>query len=78
MITYTENHIRTARVLLEELEVHGVENCKRIVMLRQILDSGNTTEVSQNVKSDRNGNKSGDVQEKERELHEDKPIEPGA
>ena len=40
MISYTETQIRTARALLETLEVKGYDNCKRVVMLRQILDSG--------------------------------------
>ena len=40
MIQYEDAQIRTARVLLEDLEVHGVDNCKRVVMLRQILEGG--------------------------------------
>lgn len=28
------------RILLENLIVNGVDNCRRIVLLRQILDSG--------------------------------------
>jgi hypothetical protein len=35
---YTDDQIQAAKVLLETLEVSGLENCKRVVMLRQILD----------------------------------------
>lgn len=39
MLHYSENQIRTARVLLETISVAGYENCKNVVLLRQILDS---------------------------------------
>ena len=53
MILYEETKIRTARVLLESLEVRGYENCKNVVLLRQILDSGG--KETKDGKSDRDG-----------------------
>ena len=53
MILYGETQIRTARVLLESLEVRGYENCKNVVLLRQILDSGE--KEATDGKSDRDG-----------------------
>ena len=53
MILYDETQIRTARVLLESLEVRGDENCKNVVLLRQILDSGE--KETKDGKSDRDG-----------------------
>nr|DAT38923.1 MAG TPA: hypothetical protein [Caudoviricetes sp.] len=53
MILYEETQIRTARVLLESLEVRGYENCKNVVLLRQILDSGE--KETKDGKSDRDG-----------------------
>jgi hypothetical protein len=38
-MTYTDEQIRTARALLDMIEVHGYESCKNVVLLRQILDS---------------------------------------
>ncbi len=38
MCQYEDEQIKAAKILLEGLEVSGVENCKRVVMLRQILD----------------------------------------
>lgn len=55
MILYDETQIRTARVLLESLEVRGYENCKNVVLLRQILDSGEKEKETKDGKSDRDG-----------------------
>lgn len=39
IMTYTEEQIQSAKILLEGLSVSGVDNCKRVIMLRQILDA---------------------------------------
>ena len=44
MITYDDEQIKAANVLLENMSVNGVDNCKRVVMLSQILNSGKPTE----------------------------------
>ncbi len=46
MITYDDEQIKAASVLLENMSVSGVDNCKRVVMLSQILNSGKPTENS--------------------------------
>lgn len=66
MVQYEDTQIRTARVLLEDLEVHGVENCRRVVLLRQILDGGKMKE-DEDVESHRIGNRPDNVHEKEKE-----------
>jgi hypothetical protein len=48
---YTDEQFRTLRVLLEGIELRGYENCKNVVMMRQILDNGRKVEV----KEDENG-----------------------
>lgn len=63
LIAYTEEQIRTLRVLLETTEVKGLENCKNIVMMRDITDKYQIVEVDdlkegdhgEEVKSDRKG-----------------------
>ena len=40
MIKYNDEQIATAKLLLDNIHVNGVDNCKRIVMLSQILESG--------------------------------------
>jgi hypothetical protein len=49
---YTDDQIRTARVLLVSIEVKGYENCKKIVMLREIVDNLQRVEVSEIVEKD--------------------------
>ena len=44
MITYDDEQIKAANVLLENLSVSGVDNCKRVVMVSQILNSGKPIE----------------------------------
>ena len=46
---YTDDQIRTARVLLESIEVKGYENCKKVVMLKEIIENLQRVEVSENV-----------------------------
>jgi hypothetical protein len=46
---YTDDQIRTVRVLLESIEVKGYENCKKIVMLKEIIENLQRVEVSENV-----------------------------
>lgn len=46
---YTDDQIRTARVLLESIEVKGYENCKKIVMLKEIVENLQRVEVNENV-----------------------------
>lgn len=60
MVIFDDTKIRTACVLLEGLEVRGVENCKSVVLIRQILDSGERKETK-DVKSNRDGNRSDNV-----------------
>ena len=38
MIQYREEQIRTILVCLENLEVKGSENCKRILLMKQTLE----------------------------------------
>ena len=40
MIIFKEEQINTARLLLDNLIVNGIDNCKRIVMLSQIFEAG--------------------------------------
>ena len=44
---YTEEQFRTLRVLLEGIELRGYENCKNVVMMRQILDNCRKVEVKE-------------------------------
>lgn len=44
---YTDEQFRTLRVLLEGIELRGYENCKNVVMMRQILDNGCKVEVKE-------------------------------
>jgi hypothetical protein len=44
---YTDEQFRTLRVLLEGIELRGYENCKNVVMMRQILDNGRKVEVKE-------------------------------
>ena len=60
MILFDDTKIQTARVLLEGLEVRGVENCKAVVLIRQILDSGERKETK-DVESNRDGDRPGNV-----------------
>lgn len=46
---YTDDQIRTVRVLLESIEVKGYENCKKVVMLKEIIENLQRVEVSENV-----------------------------
>lgn len=48
---YTDEQIRTLRVLLETTEVKGYDNCKNVVMMREIMDHGQMVDV----KEDENG-----------------------
>jgi hypothetical protein len=54
MIAYEDKQIESARVLLELIELRGYENCKNVVMLRQILDSGKPFEIEKPGKEDSN------------------------
>ena len=44
MVKYSEEQIRAARILLESIETHGIENAKRIVMISNILEKGEKTD----------------------------------
>lgn len=62
LIAYTEEQIRTLRVLLDVTEVKGLENCKNIVMMREIVDRYQIVDVKEEDhgkevedKSDRKG-----------------------
>ena len=62
LIAYTEEQIRTLRVLLDVTEVKGLENCKNIVMMREIVDRCQIVDVKEEDhgkevedKSDRKG-----------------------
>ena len=62
LIAYTEEQIRTLRVLLETTEVKGLDNCKNIVMMREIVDRCQIVDVKEEDhgkevedKSDRKG-----------------------
>ena len=44
---YTDDQFRTLRVLLEGIELRGYENCKNVVMMRQILDNCRKVEVKE-------------------------------
>lgn len=46
---YTDQQMQTLRVLLETTEVKGVENCKNIVMIKQIIDQGKRIKVDEEV-----------------------------
>lgn len=37
MITYAETQIQSALTLLNQISVKGIENCKRICLIEQIL-----------------------------------------
>ena len=44
---YTGEQIRTLRVLLETTEVKGYDNCKNVVMMREIMDHGQMVDVKE-------------------------------
>lgn len=44
---YTDVQFRTLRALLETTQVEGYENCKNIVMMREIIDHGKKVEVKE-------------------------------
>lgn len=39
MITYSEETIKNALMLLNNIETKGIENAKRIVLISQLLDT---------------------------------------
>lgn len=47
--TYTEESIQNMMLLLNHLEITGIENAKRIVMLESILLSGEEIEESKQI-----------------------------
>ena len=47
---YTEKQVRTLRALLDLTEVHGLDNCKNIVNMCQILDDNKRINVQEEVK----------------------------
>jgi hypothetical protein len=47
---YTDVQFRTLRALLETTQVEGYENCKNIVMMREIIDHGKKVEVKEEEK----------------------------
>lgn len=59
---YTDDQIRTARVLLESIEVKGYENCKKIVMLKEIVENLQRVEVNENV--EREGDHGNEIKDK--------------
>lgn len=48
---FTDEQFRTLRVLLDITEVKGYDNCKNVVMMREIMDHGQMVDV----KEDENG-----------------------
>jgi hypothetical protein len=54
---YTDEQFRTLRVLLETTEVKGYENCKNVVMMREILDHGRKVEVKEEEDGEKVENK---------------------
>lgn len=46
LVAYTDQQIRTLRVLLDTTEVQGYENCKNVVMMRDIIDHNQRVNVS--------------------------------
>ena len=64
---YTEDQIRTARFLLDSIEVKGYENCKKIVMLKEIVENLQRVEVNENVeKEGEHGNEIKDKSDRKR------------
>jgi hypothetical protein len=55
---YTGEQIRTLRVLLETTEVKGYDNCKNVVMMREIIDHGQIVEVKEEENGEEVENKS--------------------
>ena len=49
---YTDDQIRTARVLLESIEVKGYENCKKVVMLKEIIENIQRVEVNDSAEKE--------------------------
>ena len=47
---FTYQQIRTMRALLDMTEIHGLENCKNILMMNDILNKGRQIDVSEEVK----------------------------
>ena len=46
LVAYTDQQIRTLRVLLDTTEVQGYENCKNVVMMWDIIDHNQRVNVS--------------------------------
>jgi hypothetical protein len=46
-LAYTEKQIRTLKALLDMTEISGIENCKRIIMMFQILEENKKVNVEE-------------------------------
>lgn len=47
MIAYSVQDVENIVALLNGLSVRGIQNCKNIAVIAQILDSGKSAEVSE-------------------------------
>lgn len=37
---FTDEQIKAMTILLDNIDIHGIENAKRIVMIKSIIDQG--------------------------------------
>lgn len=47
IIVYTVQDVENMTALLNGLSVHGIQNCKNIAVIAQILDSGTSAEIQE-------------------------------
>lgn len=50
IITYTEEQISNITALLNGITITGIQNCKQIAVIVQILESGNIAEIKEDKK----------------------------
>lgn len=50
IITYTEEQINQAIALLNGITVSGIQNCKQVAVIAQIIESGVKAEIQEEKK----------------------------
>lgn len=50
IITYTEEQISNITALLNGITITGIQNCKQLAVIVQILESGNIAEIKEDKK----------------------------
>lgn len=55
LVTYTVEQVASMKTLLNQIHVTGIDNCKYVAMIAQIMDEG----ITAKVKDDKGGESDG-------------------